>query len=65
MYGKHAIFNGLAQYYQAMVCKNKKAIGEEIARLHVCTQNKFENIIIIISIDYYKLLFSLGSYIIL
>lgn len=35
MYGKQAMFYGMAQYYQAMVCKNNKTVGEQIARLHV------------------------------
>ncbi|CAI6349534.1 unnamed protein product [Macrosiphum euphorbiae] len=35
VYGKQSIFHGLAQYYQAMVCKNNKTVGEQIARLNV------------------------------
>ena len=31
--GKQAIYNGLAQYHQALVCDEKKIIGEQIARL--------------------------------
>jgi len=36
------MFHGLAQYYQAMVCKNNKTVGEQIARLNVCIKNYFE-----------------------
>lgn len=30
---KQAAYNGLAQYYQSLVCKANKSVGEEIARL--------------------------------
>lgn len=33
--GKQAAFIGLAQYFQSVVCKGNKEIGEEIARLQV------------------------------
>lgn len=29
------MFYAMTQYYQAMVCKNNKAVGEQIARLQV------------------------------
>ena len=32
IYGKQAIYNGLAQYYQSRVCNAEKSVGEEIAR---------------------------------
>ncbi|XP_050540794.1 programmed cell death 6-interacting protein [Daktulosphaira vitifoliae] len=31
---KQAIFQGLTQFHQSMVCKNNKSIGEQIARLN-------------------------------
>ncbi|XP_050432887.1 programmed cell death 6-interacting protein [Adelges cooleyi] len=31
---KQAIFHGLAQYHQSMVCKGNKSVGEQIARLN-------------------------------
>lgn len=31
--GKQLAFRGLAEYYQSLVCKSKKQVGEEIARL--------------------------------
>nr|XP_018902852.1 PREDICTED: programmed cell death 6-interacting protein [Bemisia tabaci] len=31
--GKQAAFHGLAEYFQSLVCKQNKSIGEEIARL--------------------------------
>lgn len=31
--GKQSAFAGLAHYFQSIVCKNSKAVGEEIARL--------------------------------
>jgi len=33
IFGKQAIYNGLAQYFQSRVCNADKAVGEEIARL--------------------------------
>ena len=30
--GKQAIYNGVAQYHQSLVCNAAKSIGEEIAR---------------------------------
>jgi programmed cell death 6-interacting protein len=33
--GKQQIFQGLAEYYQSLVCKSAKEIGQEIARLQV------------------------------
>ena len=33
IFGKQAIYNGLAQYYQSRVCNADKSVGEEIARL--------------------------------
>ena len=32
IFGKQAIYNGLAQYFQSRVCNADKAVGEEIAR---------------------------------
>ena len=32
VFGKQAIYNGLAQYYQSRVCNADKSVGEEIAR---------------------------------
>jgi len=37
--GKQAAYHGLAEYYQSLVCKADKRVGEEIARLEV--SNKF------------------------
>lgn len=34
--GKQAAYHALAEYYQSLVCKSNKQIGEEIARLEVC-----------------------------
>ncbi|XP_060527003.1 programmed cell death 6-interacting protein [Cylas formicarius] len=31
--GKQAVFNGIAELYQSLVCRDKKSVGEEIARL--------------------------------
>lgn len=33
--GKQAGYRAMAEFYQALVCKNNKMIGEEIARLEV------------------------------
>lgn len=33
--GKQAGYRAMAEYYQSLVCKNNKSIGEEIARLEV------------------------------
>ena len=33
--GKQAGFQALAEYYQSLVCRAKKEVGEEIARLQV------------------------------
>lgn len=33
--GKQAGYRAMAEYYQSLVCKNSKVIGEEIARLEV------------------------------
>lgn len=33
--GKQAALNALAEYYQSLVCKSNKLIGEEITRLQV------------------------------
>lgn len=33
--GKQAGYHALAEYYQSLVCKSRKLIGEEIARLDV------------------------------
>lgn len=33
--GKQAGYRAMAEYYQSLVCKNNKLIGEEIARLEV------------------------------
>ncbi|XP_053605524.1 apoptosis-linked gene 2-interacting protein X 1 isoform X2 [Plodia interpunctella] len=35
---KQALMRGLAQYYQAQVCRQNKAVGEEIARLQLATE---------------------------
>lgn len=37
--GKQAAYHGLTEYYQSLVCKADKNVGEEIARLEV--SNKF------------------------
>ena len=37
--GKQAAYHGLTEYYQSLVCKADKSVGEEIARLEV--SNKF------------------------
>ncbi|XKL66493.1 hypothetical protein PGB90_009913 [Kerria lacca] len=37
--GKFQIFYGLAEYFQSLVCKVNKEIGEEIARLQVAITN--------------------------
>lgn len=34
--GKQAGFHGITQYYQSLVCKANKSVGEEITRLEVC-----------------------------
>lgn len=49
--GKQAGYRAMAEYYQSLVCKNNKLIGEEIARLeviaiklfimHICTLNVY------------------------
>ncbi|XP_049798045.1 programmed cell death 6-interacting protein isoform X2 [Schistocerca nitens] len=31
--GKQAAYHGISQYYQSLVCKSNKSVGEEIARL--------------------------------
>jgi hypothetical protein len=36
--GKQAAYHGLAEYYQSLVCKADKNVGEEIARLEVSTK---------------------------
>lgn len=36
--GKQAAFHGLAEFYQSLVCKENKAVGEEIARLQKCLE---------------------------
>lgn len=36
--GKQAAYYALAEYYQSLVCKSRKLIGEEIARLEVVFQ---------------------------
>ncbi|CAH0398967.1 unnamed protein product [Chilo suppressalis] len=36
---KQAAFRGLAQYYQSLVCRNNKAVGEEIARLQIAVES--------------------------
>lgn len=36
---KQATFRGLTHYYQAKVCNENKAVGEEIARLQVNMYN--------------------------
>jgi len=33
--GKQAAYHGLTEYYQSLVCKADKSVGEEIARLEV------------------------------
>lgn len=33
--GKQAGYRAMSEYYQSLVCKNNKLIGEEIARLEV------------------------------
>lgn len=33
--GKYQILQGLAEYFQSLVCKANKEIGEEISRLQV------------------------------
>lgn len=33
--GKQAGYRAMAEFYQSLVCKNNKMIGEEIARLEV------------------------------
>jgi hypothetical protein len=33
--GTQAAYHGLAEYYQSLVCKAEKSVGEEIARLEV------------------------------
>jgi len=33
--GKQAAYHGLAEYYQSLVCKADKSVGEEISRLEV------------------------------
>lgn len=33
--GKQAAYHGLTEYYQSLVCKANKSVGEEIARLEV------------------------------
>ncbi|CAH2040054.1 unnamed protein product, partial [Iphiclides podalirius] len=35
---KQSAFRGLTQYYQSLVCRANKAVGEEIARLQVATE---------------------------
>lgn len=35
--GKQAGYRGMAEFYQSLVCKNNKSIGEEIARVEVIT----------------------------
>lgn len=39
--GKQAAYHALAEYHQAMVAKEKKEFGEEIARLTVSTRTRF------------------------
>ncbi|XP_055315725.1 programmed cell death 6-interacting protein-like [Sitodiplosis mosellana] len=39
--GKQCGFEAIAQFYQSLVCRNRKAIGEEIARLQYSTE-RFE-----------------------
>lgn len=34
--GKQAGYRAMAEYYQSLVCKNNKLIGEEISRVEVC-----------------------------
>ncbi|KAJ9593455.1 hypothetical protein L9F63_014984 [Diploptera punctata] len=36
--GKQSAFHGIAEYYQSLVCKANKTVGEEIARLEVTQQ---------------------------
>lgn len=46
---KQAAFRGLAQYYQAAVCRANKAVGEEIARLQVrCTRTNSHEVSLIV-----------------
>lgn len=33
--GKQAGYRAMAEFYQSLVCKSNKSIGEEIARLEV------------------------------
>jgi hypothetical protein len=33
--GKQAAYHGLTEYYQSLVCKANKSVGEEISRLEV------------------------------
>lgn len=33
--GKQAGYRAMAEYYQSLVCKDNKMVGEEIARLEV------------------------------
>lgn len=35
--GKQAGYRAMTEFYQSLVCKNNKAVGEEIARLEVCS----------------------------
>lgn len=35
--GKQAGYRAMSEYFQSLVCKNNKMIGEEIARLEVIT----------------------------
>uniref|UniRef100_A0A1B6KGS5 BRO1 domain-containing protein n=1 Tax=Graphocephala atropunctata TaxID=36148 RepID=A0A1B6KGS5_9HEMI len=36
--GKQALFYGMAEYYQSLVCRSNKTVGEEIARLKSCLE---------------------------
>ncbi|XP_050298360.1 programmed cell death 6-interacting protein [Anthonomus grandis grandis] len=36
--GKQAAFSAVAEFYQSLVCREKKAIGEEIARLRIAIE---------------------------
>lgn len=38
MAGKQAGYHAIAEYYQSLVCKSKKLVGEEIARLQHCDE---------------------------
>lgn len=43
--GKQAGYRAMAEYYQSLVCKNNKSIGEEIARVEVCLSRFFVTIL--------------------